>query len=98
MSGWIGEAQMPGFEDDLKKLETVVEQLERGDLTLDDSVKLFEQGMKLSNACKAELDKAEGRIQVLVHGKKGSMQVAEMEAEEEEQEFGLASGEEVEEE
>jgi exodeoxyribonuclease VII small subunit len=96
MSGWIGEAQMPGFEDDLKKLETVVEQLERGDLTLDDSVKLFEQGMKLSNACKAELDKAEGRIQVLVHGKKGSMQVAEMEAEEEEQEFGLASGEEVE--
>jgi exodeoxyribonuclease VII small subunit len=98
MSGWIGEAQMPGFEDDLKKLETVVEQLERGDLTLDDSVKLFEQGMKLSNACKAELDKAEGRIQVLVHGKNGSMQVAEMEAEEEEQEFGLASGEEVEEE
>lgn len=96
MSGWIGEAQMPGFEDDLKKLETVVEQLERGDLTLDDSVKLFEQGMKLSNACKAELDKAEGRIQVLVHGKKGSMQVVEMEAEEEEQEFGLASGEEVE--
>jgi exodeoxyribonuclease VII small subunit len=93
----MGEAQMPGFEDDLKKLETVVEQLERGDLTLDDSVKLFEQGMRLSNACKAELDKAEGRIQVLVHSKKGSMQLAEM-AEEEEQEFGLASGEEVEEE
>ena len=89
---------MPWFEDDLKKLEAVVEQLERGDLTLDESVKLFEQGMKLSNACKAELDKAEGRIQVLVHGKKGSMQVAEMEAEQEEQEFGLASGDEVEEE
>jgi exodeoxyribonuclease VII small subunit len=92
MSGWIGEAQMPGFEDDLKKLEAVVEQLERGDLTLDDSVKLFEEGMKLSNACKVELDKAEGRIQVLVHGKKGGMQVAEMEAEQEEQEFGLVSG------
>ena len=89
---------MPGFEDDLKKLEAVVEQLERGDLTLDESVKLFEQGMKLSNACKAELDKAEGRIQVLVRGKKGSMQVAEMEAEQEEQEFGLASDEQVEEE
>ena len=89
---------MPGFEDDLKKLETVVEQLERGDLTLEDSVKLFEQGMKLSNACKAELDKAEGRIQVLVQGKKGSMQVAEMEAAQEEHEFGLATGEEVDEE
>jgi len=41
---------MPGFESDLKKLEDVVERLERGDLTLDDSVKLFEEGVKLSNA------------------------------------------------
>ena len=81
---------MPGFEDDLKKLEEVVDKLERGDLTLDESVKLFEDGMKLSNACKAELDKAEGRIQLLVQGKKGSMQTAEMEADQEEQEFGLA--------
>ena len=88
---------MAGFESDLKKLEEVVERLERGDLSLDDSVKLFEEGVKLSNACKAELDKAEGKIQVLVQGKKGSMQVAEMEAEEKEKELSLASGEEVEE-
>ena len=81
---------MPGFEDDLKKLEEVVDTLERGDLTLDESVKLFEEGMKLSNACKAELDKAEGRIQVLVQGKRGSMQVVEMESEVDEQEFGVA--------
>ena len=80
---------MPRFEDDLKKLEQVVDKLERGDLTLDESVKLFEEGMNLSKGCKAELDKAEGRIQVLVQGKRGSMQVAEMEAEEEEGEFGL---------
>ena len=53
---------MAGFEDDLKKLESVVEKLERGELTLDQSVKLFEEGMKLSNACKEELDKAEGRF------------------------------------
>lgn len=89
---------MAAFESDLKKLEEVVERLERGDLSLDDSVKLFEEGVKLSNACKAELDKAEGKIQVLVQGKRGNMQVAEMEAEDEEQELGLASGEEVEEE
>ena len=88
---------MPGFESDLKKLEDVVERLERGDLTLDDSVKLFEEGVKLSNACKAELDKAEGKIQVLVQGKRGSMQVAEMEAEDEERELGVTSGEEEEE-
>ena len=86
---------MAGFEDDLKKLENVVERLERGDLTLDESVKLFEEGVKLSNACKTELDKAEGRIQVLVQGKRGAMQVAEME-DDEEQNFGLAAEDEEE--
>jgi exodeoxyribonuclease VII small subunit len=82
---------MPGFEDDLRKLETVVEKLERGDLTLEDSVKLFEQGIKLSGACKQELEKAEGRIQVLVQGKRGVMQTAELEVEAGEPRFGLAS-------
>ena len=46
---------MPTFEENLKALETVVEQLERGDLPLEDSVKLFEQGMALSAACKQDL-------------------------------------------
>jgi len=82
---------MPGFEDDLRKLETVVEKLERGDLTLEDSVKLFEQGIKLSGACKQELDKAEGRIQVLVQGKRGAMQTADLDVEAAEPRFGLAS-------
>jgi exodeoxyribonuclease VII small subunit len=89
---------MAGFEDDLKKLENVVERLERGDLTLDDSVKLFEEGMKLSHKCKAELDAAEGKIQVLVQGKRGTMQVADMEAEQEEPEAGLSEDEETEDE
>ena len=73
---------MAGFEQHLTQLETVVERLERGDLTLDESVRLFEEGMKLSQACKAELEQAEGRIQVLVESKGGKMQVAEMEVEE----------------
>jgi exodeoxyribonuclease VII small subunit len=67
-----------GFEEHLTQLELVVERLERGDLTLDESVRLFEEGMKLSQACKAELEQAEGRVQVLVEGKGGKMQVAEM--------------------
>jgi len=70
---------MAKFEDDLTKLEGVVERLERGDLTLDESVRLFEEGVKLSSACKKELEQAEGRIQVLVEGKSGKMQVAELE-------------------
>lgn len=69
---------MAGFEEQLTQLETVVERLERGDLTLDESVRLFEEGMKLSHACKEQLEQAEGRIQVLVETKGGKMQVAEL--------------------
>jgi exodeoxyribonuclease VII small subunit len=69
---------MAGFEKQLTQLEAVVEQLERGDLTLDDSVRLFEEGMKLSQSCKQQLEQAEGRIQVLIQSKDGKMQIAEM--------------------
>ena len=69
---------MANFEEHLTQLEKVVERLERGDLTLDESVRLFEDGMKLSSACKQELEQAEGRIQVLVEGKGGKMQPADL--------------------
>jgi exodeoxyribonuclease VII small subunit len=76
---------MAKFEEDLTKLEGVVDRLERGDLTLDESVRLFEEGVRLSAACKKELEQAEGRIQVLVEGKAGKMQAAEMELDEDEE-------------
>jgi exodeoxyribonuclease VII small subunit len=85
---------MAGFEEHLTQLEKVVEQLERGDLTLEESVRLFEEGMKLSQACKVELEQAEGKIQVLVEGKGGGMQVAEMEAGEDEVDEGEGEDEE----
>jgi exodeoxyribonuclease VII small subunit len=69
---------MPNFEEKLTSLEAVVERLERGDLSLDESVKLFEEGVKLSNACKQELEQAEGRIQLLVESPGAQMQVTEM--------------------
>ena len=75
---------MAKFEDKLTALEAVVERLERGDLTLEDSVRLFEEGVHLSNACKLELEKAEGRIQVLVETQGGGVQVAEMDLEDDE--------------
>lgn len=65
---------MADFEQKLTALEAVVEKLERGDLSLDESVRLFEEGVKLSDACKKELETAEGRIQVLVE--RGSRMVA----------------------
>jgi exodeoxyribonuclease VII small subunit len=61
------------FEESLKKLETIVDQLERGDLPLEDSIKLFEDGVRLSNACKKELEAAEGKVQILLKQKDGSM-------------------------
>jgi len=73
------------FEEQLTALEQVVEKLERGDLPLDESVRLFEEGVTLSNACKKELEEAEGRIQVLVE--RGSRMVVkdlEVEADEDE--------------
>ena len=62
---------MASFEEQLMQLEAVVDRLERGELTLDESVRLFEDGVRLSNACKSELDAAEGRIQVLLETPSG---------------------------
>jgi exodeoxyribonuclease VII small subunit len=69
---------MAGFEEQLTALEAVVERLERGELTLDESVRLFEEGIKLSNACKKELEAAEGRIQMLVEQGNGETRVVEL--------------------
>lgn len=57
---------MATFEEQLKSLESVVERLEKGDLLLEESLALFEQGVALSESCKKELDAAEGRVQVLL--------------------------------
>ncbi|NUQ30908.1 MAG: exodeoxyribonuclease VII small subunit [Acidobacteriaceae bacterium] len=69
---------MPTFEENLKALETVVEQLERGDLPLEDSVKLFEQGMALSAACKQDLEAAEGKLQVLMKQQNGKLEAKDL--------------------
>ena len=73
---------MASFEEQLMALEAVVERLERGELSLDESVRLFEEGVRLSNACKKELETAEGRIQVLVEHGSGEVRVADLEVEE----------------
>jgi exodeoxyribonuclease VII small subunit len=68
---------MAKFEEQLTALESVVERLERGELSLEDSVRLFEEGIKLSEACKKELEAAEGRIQLLVDKGRGGMQAVD---------------------
>lgn len=64
---------MPSFEDSLKKLESIVERLEQGDLPLEESLKLFEQGIGLSTSCRQELDAAEGKIQMLIKQRDGGL-------------------------
>jgi exodeoxyribonuclease VII small subunit len=63
---------LASFEESLKQLEAIIGKLERGDLPLEESVRLFEEGVKLSNACKGDLEAAEGKIQVLLKQKDGS--------------------------
>ncbi len=57
---------MKSFETSLKELEKIVRGLEEGDLSLEESLKLFEDGVKLSRECQERLNQAERRIEVLL--------------------------------
>ena len=59
-------APAPRFEDKLRELEEILKRLERGDLTLDDSVVEYERGIKVLRACREVLAGAERRIEELV--------------------------------
>ena len=59
------------FEEAMNNLEEIVSNLEKGELTLDESVNNFKKGMELSNYCNELLDKAEKSITVLVKDKNG---------------------------
>lgn len=61
-----GMVESLSFENALEKLEGLVEKLEKGNLTLDESLETFEQGMKFARVCSQKLSKAESRIEQLV--------------------------------
>ncbi|MBE0471577.1 MAG: exodeoxyribonuclease VII small subunit [Methyloprofundus sp.] len=54
------------FEDSLKALEGIVEQLEQGDISLEESLKSFEEGVKLTRICQTALQEAEQKVQILL--------------------------------
>ena len=60
------------FEQALSALETIVQQLERGDVPLDDSIALYERGEKLRAACQKRLDAAQAKIEKIVAGADGT--------------------------
>lgn len=63
--------QPKSFEASLEGLEEIVQQLEGGDLPLEKSLELFEQGIKLSRQCQERLSQAERRIEVLLRDNQG---------------------------
>ena len=70
------EAAPENFEAQLASLERIVRELERGDLPLERSLELFEQGVRLSRECQERLNEAERRIEVLLRGPDGTPLVA----------------------
>ena len=59
------------FESSLDELERIVRDLEQGDLSLEKSLELFEQGVKLSRDCQERLNEAERRIEILMRDNQG---------------------------
>jgi len=58
--------QTLNFEQSLKELETLVEKMEQGDLSLEDALKHFERGVELTRACQQALKEAEQKVEILL--------------------------------
>lgn len=62
------------FEEALTRLEEIVKALEKGDLPLEDSLKIFEEGVRMSKSCLKMLDEAEKKVEILLGDKNGKKQ------------------------
>jgi exodeoxyribonuclease VII small subunit len=67
----VKEKEAPSFEAALKQLEEIVQRLEKGELPLEDSLKLYEQGIGLARLCHEKLSEAEGRVELLLKDARG---------------------------
>lgn len=57
---------MARFEDCLQRLEQIVDELEKGNVPLEQALKLFEEGVQLSTTCRKDLEQAEGKVEILL--------------------------------
>jgi exodeoxyribonuclease VII small subunit len=78
-------AKKPEFERSLARLEEVVRRLENANLSLDEAMKLLEEGVELSRDCQKQLEQAEGRVEILLKKVDGKMVVEPFEPETEEE-------------
>jgi exodeoxyribonuclease VII small subunit len=67
----MSDSNSRSFESSLEELERIVRELEQGELPLERSLELFEQGVKLSRACQDRLNQAERRIEILMRDSQG---------------------------
>jgi len=74
-------AKKPDFERSLARLEEVVRRLESPQLSLDDAMKLFEEGVELSRECQKQLEEAEGRVEILLKKADGKLAAESFEPE-----------------
>jgi exodeoxyribonuclease VII small subunit len=74
------------FENTLKRLEEIVQRLESGDLSLDESLKLFEEGIELSRLCTKKLSEAETKVERLIKSGEKEFKTEPLEVEEKEEE------------
>lgn len=86
------------FEKDLEELEGIVEALEEGGLSLDDSLKQFEKGIALRQRCEKALSEAEKKIELLTRESNGDLKTSAFGDKEEDDEDGEVAGDEVKEE
>lgn len=63
------------FEQAMARLEAIVAELEKGDQPLDESLKIFEEGIRLSKSCLKMLEDAERKVEILVHDKDGKKRI-----------------------
>jgi exodeoxyribonuclease VII small subunit len=69
----VSTADTPSFEAALLKLDEIVQKLEKGDLPLEQSLVLYEEGVRLSRLCHAKLEEAEGKIELLLKDSRGEL-------------------------
>jgi exodeoxyribonuclease VII small subunit len=62
----VGETPPPDFERSLAELEAIVDKLEQGDLSLDESLQQFERGVQLTRLCQSALKQAEQKVEILL--------------------------------
>jgi exodeoxyribonuclease VII small subunit len=67
------------YEEALKKLEKIVEDLEKGELSLDDALKKYQEGIELSRLCSQRLESAKKKIDLLTKNKKGEFELKPLE-------------------